>query len=41
MNNLSVHVASSVNEYWVNNRIKILTIVPYCSNLNQMGIASA
>ena len=34
MDNCSVHVALEVNEFWVKSWIKILTIVPYCPNLN-------
>ena len=34
MDNYSVHVALKANEFWIKSWIKILTIAPYCSNLN-------
>ena len=34
MTNYSVNVASKVNEFWIKCRIKILTISPYCPNIN-------
>ena len=37
MDNCSVHVASTVNEFWIKSRIKILTIASYSPNLNQIA----
>ena len=37
MDNCSVHVVLEVNEFWVKCWIKILTIVPYCPNLNPIA----
>ena len=29
-----MHVASKVNEFWIKNHLRILTIAPYCPSLN-------
>ena len=34
MDNLSVHTANIVKEFWLKIKIKILIIVPYCPSLN-------
>ena len=34
MDNWSLNVVSKVNEFWIKNHIRILTIAPYCSSLN-------
>ena len=34
MDNWSVHVASKVNEFWITNNLRILTIAPYFTRLN-------
>ena len=36
INNFSVHVTSKVNEFWIKNWIKILTIAPYSPNSNSI-----
>ena len=33
MDNWSLHVASKVNEFWIKNHLRILTIAPYCLSL--------
>ena len=40
MDNCSVNVALKVNKVWVKSRIKILTIVSYCPNLNPIKKAT-